>query len=88
MKSWIIFVLFSILLSYPAVPGAADDTMDTGKGTFLGFPLLKVPMGSTPDSGAVKEKKGKEEPRNDEKREKEIRDKKVDDAINKAWEEK
>jgi hypothetical protein len=49
---------------------------------------LKVPIGSTPDSGAVREKKGEGEARNDKKREKEILDKKVDDAIKKAWEEK
>jgi len=56
--------------------------------TWYNFPLLKVPIGSTPDSGAVREKKGEGEARNDKKREKEILDKKVDDAIKKAWEEK
>ena len=88
MKRWIVFVLFSILLGYLAVSGAGDDQLDPGRANPFNFPLLKVPIGSTPDSGAVKEKKGEGEARNDKKREKEILDKKVDDAIKKAWEEK
>ena len=88
MKRWIIFVFCSILLSYPAVSGAADDTFEPGKGTSFAYPFLKIPTDSPPDSGAVKEKKGEREAKNDEKKEKEIRDKKVDDAIKKAWEEK
>ena len=88
MKRWIIFILFSILLSYPVVSGAADDTFAPGKGTSLGLPFLQIPTDSIPDSGTAKDKKGEKEARNDDKREKEIRDKKIDDAIKKAWEEK
>ncbi|HIJ75666.1 MAG TPA: hypothetical protein HPP81_03020 [Deltaproteobacteria bacterium] len=88
MKRWIIFVLFSILLSYPAISGAGDDTFEPGKGTSFSYPFLKIPTDSIPDSGAAKDKKGEKEARNDDKKEKEIRDKKIDDAIKKAWEEK
>ncbi len=88
MKRWIIFVLFSLLLSYLAVPAGADDTFDPGKGTSFNYPLLKYPIGSPPESSAAKDKNGQGEVRNDEKREKAIQDKKVDDAIKKAWEEK
>ncbi len=87
MKRWIIFILFSILLSYPAVTGAADSSFDPGKGTSFSYPFMTVPIDSIPDSG-VKEKKGEIEAKYDAKKEKEIRDKKVDDAIKKAWEEK
>ena len=88
MKRWIIFVFCSILLCYPAVSGAGDDTFEPGKGTSFSYPFLKIPTDSNPDSVAAKEKKGEIEARNDDKKEKEIRDKKVDDAIKKAWEEK
>ena len=79
---------FQFFLGYPAVSGAADDTLNSGKGHLFDFPFFNVPIGSTPDSGAVEENKGKGEARDGKKREKEIRDKKVDDAIKKAWEEK
>ena len=88
MKRWIIFVLFSILLTYPAVSGVADDTFEPGRSNPLNFPLFNILTGSNPDSGAAKEKKEEGEARNDDKKEKETRDKKVDDAIKKAWEEK
>ena len=88
MKRWIISILFSILLSYPAVSGAVDDTFDPGKAMLFSYPFLKVPLGDNPDSNAAKEKKVEGEAKIDEKKEKEIRDKKVDDAIKKAWEEK
>ncbi|MGA2028032.1 MAG: hypothetical protein ABSH17_13345 [Syntrophobacteraceae bacterium] len=88
MKRWIIFILFSILLSYPAVPDAADNSFDPGKGTSFSYPFMQVPIDSPPDSGAAKGEKGQGEARNDDKKEKQIRDKKVDDAIKKAWEEK
>ena len=85
MKRWIIFVLFSILLSYPAVSGAVDDTFDTGRTTMFNYPFLKFPIGA----GATKDNKVEEEPQNDPKKEKQqILDKKVDDAIKKAWQEK
>ena len=88
MKRWIIFVLLAIFLSIPAVLGAADDQLDTGRGTFLDFPFFKIPIGSNPDSKAAKEEKKEAEARNDETKEKEKQDKKVDDAIRKAWEER
>jgi len=88
MKRWIIAVLLAIFLSIPAVSGAADDQFDPGRGTFLGFPFFKVPLGSNPDSEAVREKKEQGEARNDATKEKEKQDKKVDDAIKKAWEER
>ena len=88
MKRWIIVVLLSVLLGYPAVSGAADDTFDRGRDTTFTCPLFKIPIGSKPDSGSVKEARGEEETRNDEQKEKESLDKKVDDAIKKAWQEK
>ncbi len=90
MKRWIIFVLFSILLSYPAVSGAADDTFDTGKSTMFGYQFLKFPIGAgaNPDSNAAKDDKGEGEAQKARDKEKQILDKKVDDAIKKAWEEK
>jgi len=88
MKRWIIFILFAILLSYPVVSGAADDTFEPGKGTSFSYPFMKVPIDSVPDSSPAMDKKGEKEARNDDKKEKEIRDKKIDDAIKKAWGEK
>ncbi|MGA2401406.1 MAG: hypothetical protein ABSG91_06840 [Syntrophobacteraceae bacterium] len=88
MKKWIMFVLFSILLSCPALSGAADDIFDPGKGTLFSYPFFKIPFGEDQDSNVAREKTGDGEVRNDPKKEKEIRDKKVDDAIKKAWEEK
>jgi len=88
MKRRIILVWFSILLGCLNVSGAGDDPLDPGRANPFDFPLLKVPIGSTPTSGAVKEKKGEGVARNDKKTEKDILDKKVDDAIKKAWEEK
>jgi hypothetical protein len=80
--------LFLILLSYPAVSGVADDTVEPGRSNPLNFPLFNIRTGSNPDSGAAKEEKEEGVARNGDKREKQIRDKKVDDAIKKAWEEK
>jgi hypothetical protein len=85
MKRWIVFILFSILLSYPAVSGAIDDTFDTGRTTMFNCPFLKVPIGD----GAAKDKKEDEQASHDDKKEKAAAlDKKVDDAIKKAWGEK
>ncbi len=81
MRKWIILVLFSILLSYPAVSGAADDTLDPGRAYVIACPILTVPIGA----GASEEKKGEEQAKNDDKKQKDILDKKVDDAIKKAW---
>jgi hypothetical protein len=75
MKRWIIFVLFSILLTYPAVSVLADDTSSAGS-----------PSSSFGSHRHSKKKKDDESP--EKKKEKEIRDKKIDDAIKKAWEEK
>jgi hypothetical protein len=88
MKRWIIFVLFAILLSYPAVSGAGDDTFAPGKGTCFGCPFMTVPIDPPSDSGDLKAKNGDKEARYDEQKEKEIRDKKIDDAIKQAWEQK
>ena len=88
MKRWIIFVLLSILLGYPAVSGAVDDTFDRGRDTTFSYPIFKIPIGSKPDSTSVNEARGEAEAKNDEKKSKESLDKKVDDAIKKAWEEK
>ena len=88
MNRWIICVLLAIFLSSPAVSGAADDQLDTGRTTMFNFPFFKVPLGSNPDSKAAGEKKEEGEARNNETKEKERQDKKVDDAIKKAWEER
>ena len=88
MKRWIIFVLLSILLGYPAVSGAVDDTFDRGRSTTFTCPIFSIPIGSKPESGSVKEEKGETEAKYDEKKEKATLDKKVDDAIKKAWETK
>lgn len=87
MKRWIIFVLFSILLSYPAVSAVADSTPDTGKTSMFNYPFLQFPLDSPGGSGAG-EKKWDGEVKKAEKKEKETTDKKVDDAIAKAWETK
>jgi hypothetical protein len=88
MKRWSISILLAIFLSIPAVLGAADDQLDTGRGTFLDFPFFKLPIGSNPEAEAGREKKEQGEARNDATREKEKQDKKIDDAIRKAWEER
>jgi hypothetical protein len=80
--------LFLILLSYPAVTGVVDDTVEPGRSNPVNFPLFNILTGSNPDSGAAKEEKEEGVARNDDKREKQIRDKKAADAIKKAWEEK
>ncbi len=80
MKRWIISVLFSILLAYPAVSVLADDTTGSGGGA-----------SNQPSSSFGKHrhsKKNRDEESAEKKKEKELRDKKVDDAINKAWQEK
>ena len=80
MKRWIISVLFSILLAYPAVSVLADDTSGSGGAA-----------SNSPSSSFGKHqhsKKNKDEESAEKKKEKELRDKKVDDAINKAWQEK
>ena len=92
MRRLIIFVFLSILLSCPAVSGAADSTLDPGKTTMFSYPFFKIPIGGTgtnQDSSITKEKKEGGEPLNDEKKDKkDVLDKKVDDAIKRAWEEK
>ncbi|MGO8945067.1 MAG: hypothetical protein ACLQJ7_15510 [Syntrophobacteraceae bacterium] len=88
MKRWIIFVLFAILLSYPAVSGAGDDTFAPGHGTSFGLPFMSLPIDSPPDSGDQKVKNADKEAKYDEQKQKEIRDKKIDDAIKQAWEQK
>jgi hypothetical protein len=75
MKRWIISVLFSILLTYPAVSVLADDTSGSGSP-------------SSSFGARHHSKKKKDDESADKKKEKELRDKKVDDAIKKAWEEK
>jgi len=87
MKRWIVLVLFSILISYPAVAGALDDTLGPGNHSAFGFPLLDLMGAGKSDSGIEKEKKKGEDwdsEKNKEK-EKQATDKKVDDAIKKAW---
>ncbi len=86
MRRGIIVVIFSILLTCPAISRATDDITDTGRGTMFNYPLFKVPIGQ-PDSKSVSEKKEEEKEKNDEK-DKKILDKKVDDAIDEAWKEK
>ncbi|MHC1725983.1 MAG: hypothetical protein AB9866_08270 [Syntrophobacteraceae bacterium] len=86
MKRWIIFVLFSIFLSYPTLSGAGTDHFDRGQSTFFDVPLMKIPVGGKPESRAATEKQGEGEEKSDQDKEKEAMDKKVDDAIKKAWE--
>ena len=89
MKTWIILVLLSVLLSSPALSVAADNTFDSGRATMFSYPFVSVPLdGSSSDSNASKGKKGEEPSEIDAQKQKEIRDKKVDDAIKKAWGEK
>jgi len=88
MKRWIIAVLFLILVGYPAVSGALDDTFDRGKVTQFSYPLMNIPIGSRPEPGTAKEDKKDSEAKYDEEKEKQVLDKKVDDAIKKAWEQK
>lgn len=88
MKRWIIFILFSIFLSYPTVSGAASDFFDRGQGTFFNYPLVNIPIDANTDSKAETVTKGEGEVKHDEQKEKKILDKKVDDAIKKAWEAK
>jgi hypothetical protein len=87
MRRWIIAVLFSMLMSYPAVSGAADNTLDSGRSSLFNYPLMNIPIGEGSSSGTNKDKK-KDGEVSDQEKEKKILDKKVDDAINKAWEEK
>jgi len=86
MKTLILSVLFSVLLSYPVVSAAVIDTPDIGKGTLIDLQLFKVPFGANPPSNAASDK-NEGETKDDGKKEKEL-DKKVDDAIKKALEEK
>ncbi len=72
MKRWIIPVLFSILLTYPAVSVLADDT--SGSGTH-----------SSSFGTHHRSNKKKDDESTEKKKEKALQDKKVDDAINKAW---
>jgi len=87
MKRWVILVFFPVFLACPPViSGLADDTFDTGKGTTITAPLLKIPFGAIPPSNSDAEKKWEEEHKNDKIKEQQALDKKVDDAIRKAWE--
>jgi hypothetical protein len=86
MNRWIIFVVLSVLLNIPAVPGAADDTLDPGKTILFNYPFFKIPIGEP--GSAASEKKEEVVPAIDPKKEQEKLDKKVDDAIKKAWAEK
>jgi hypothetical protein len=81
MKRWIIFVLFSIFLSYPTLSGAATDFFDRGQSTFFNYPLVNIPIESIPESKGETETKGEGEAKKDVEQEKKIMDKKVDDAI-------
>jgi len=75
VRRWIISILFSMLLAYPALSVLADDT--------------SVPGSPSSSFGKHRHsKKNKDEESPEKKKEKEILDKKVDDAIKKAWEEK
>jgi hypothetical protein len=88
MKRWIIAVLFLILVGYPAVSGALEDTFDRGKETSFSYPLFNIPIGSKPEPGPISQEKKDSEAKYDENKEKKTLDQKVDDAIKKAWEEK
>lgn len=88
MKRWMIPVLFSVLLCYPAVSDASDDITHSGQTLLLNYPLMTIPFGAGPDSKAGSEKKAEGQHKYDEETEKKMMDKKVDDAIKKAWEEK
>ena len=74
MKRWIISILFSVLLTYPAVSVLADDTSGSGS-----------PSSSFGTRHRSKEKKDDQSAQ--KKTEKALQDKKVDDAIKKAWQE-
>jgi len=88
VNRWLLHLLLSILLGFPALSNAAGDTPDLGKATMIDLELLKIPLGENPSSNAASEKKAEGQVSGEEKREKEALDKKVDDAIRKAWEEK
>jgi hypothetical protein len=83
MKRWIIFAVFSVFLSYPAVSDAGDSLFDTGKSTMFNYPFMQIPIGGTADPN--KDKKDEKEAKKDPEQEKKVMDKKVDDAIKKAW---
>jgi len=86
MKRWIVFAVFSILLGYPALANALDNTFDPGRSNSLD--VLQILTSGGTGTKDLKEKKSETEPSEEEKKRKEILDKKVDDAIKKAWEEK
>jgi len=88
MRRLIVFILFSFLLSCPAVSVMADDTFEPGRTNPIGFPMFSFPFAEGTPSKSVTEKKEEGEAQNLEKKQREIQDKKIDDAIKKAWEEK
>ncbi len=92
VKKLIVFVFLSILLIYPAISGAADDTLDAGKSSLFSYPIFNIPIGSdgSNPNAPAKEDKGEDQAKIAEKKRQEraMLDKKVDDAIKKAWEDK
>jgi hypothetical protein len=89
MRRLVIFVLFSILLSYPALSAiAADDTFDQGKTNPIALPFLQFPVGENYGYKTAGDKTTEVDPKAEEKKKNDILDKKVDEAIKKAWEEK
>jgi hypothetical protein len=87
MRRWIVAVLFSTLLSCPAVSGASDNTVEAVKLCQVNYPLMNIPIGQGPKSSAgTAQDKKKDGEALSEQEKKKILDKKIDDAINKAWE--
>lgn len=84
MQRWAIAILFSALLTCPAVSALADGAINSQ----FSFPTLTIPIGSDSHPSIDMGKKADEEEKMKEKKEKELRDKKIDDAIKKGWEEK
>jgi hypothetical protein len=89
MKKWVVFVLLAAFLNIPAVSGAGEDQVDNpGSAKFFNYWFLKVPFGAKPDSKAGDEKKAHAQAKSDEPNQGAALNKKVDDAIEKAWEQK
>ncbi len=89
MKRSVFFILFAVLLSYPAISGASEDPMDSGRASSFTYPIFSLPMGGdNRRSSTARDRKEEQAALENEQKAKETRDKKVDDAIKKAWEEK
>jgi hypothetical protein len=83
MKKLIVFAVFPIFLSCPALAGDIG-SLDGGRSNPLDF--MSLPMNAAAAaSGADKEIKLEGSQTEMERKQKEARDKKVDDAIKKAW---